>query len=262
MRQRLARLLLALSLSLVAALPPAWAQYAQTPRYGVQVLKKYPHDTGAFTEGLFYRDGILYESTGLEGRSVVRQVRLESGAVLREEALPAQYFGEGIVDWDERLIQLSWKNGVGFVRDRATLALKATFRYAGEGWALTRDARRIIMSDGSSQLRFLDPQSLKETGRVTVREQGRPIDRLNELEYIRGEVWANVWQTDEIVRIDPNSGRVTGRIELAGLLTREEAGRVDVLNGIAYDAQGDRIFVTGKFWPWVFEIRLRPLPPR
>lgn len=250
--RRLACLLLLLSICAAAPASP------QTPRYGYEVLRSYPHNPNAFTQGLLYRDGMLYESTGLEGRSSVLQVRLETGQALREEALPPIYFGEGIVDWDDKIIQLTWKHGVGFVRDRKTLALLSTFRYPGEGWALTRDAKRIIMSDGTSQLRFLDPASLKETGRLSVTEQGQPVERLNELEYIKGEIWANIWHSNEIVRIDPSSGRVTGRIDLAGLLKPEEAGGADVLNGIAYDAKGDRIFVTGKLWPRLFEIRIKP----
>ncbi len=252
--RRLASLLL---LSLACAAAPVLAQKA-TPRHGYEVLRSYPHRPSSFTQGLLYRDGILYESTGLEGRSSVMQVMLETGEVLREEALPDIYFGEGIVDWDDKIIQLSWKHGVGFVRDHKTLALRSTFRYDGEGWGLTRDTKRIIMSDGTSQLRFLDPATLKETGRLSVTEQGRPVDKLNELEYIKGEIWANVWQSNEIVRIDPKSGHVTGRIDLSGLLRPEEAARADVLNGIAYDAKGERIFVTGKLWPRLFEIRIKP----
>jgi glutaminyl-peptide cyclotransferase len=252
--RRLACLLL---LSLAGAAPPVSAQGKTTPRYGYEVVRSYPHNPNAFTQGLLFRDGQLYESTGLEGRSSVLLVRLETGVVQQEEALPAQYFGEGIVDWEDKIIQLTWQHGVGFVRDRKTLALLSTFRYPGEGWGLARDAKRIIMSDGTNQLRFLDPATLKETGRLTVTEQGRPVDKLNELEYIKGEIWANVWQSHEIVRIDPKSGHVTGRIDLSGLLKPEEAARADVLNGIAYDAKGDRIFVTGKLWPRLFEIRLR-----
>lgn len=253
--RRLACSLLLLSLASVAV--PVTAQ-THTPRFGYEVVRSYPHNPNAFTQGLLFRDGQLYESTGLEGRSSVLLVRLETGVAQQEEALPAQYFGEGIVDWEDKIIQLTWRHGVGFVRDRKTLALLSTFRYPGEGWALTRDAKRLIMSDGTQQLRFLDPATLKETGRLNVTEQGRPVERLNELEYIKGEIWANIWQSDEIVRIDPKSGRVTGRIDLSGLLKPEEAARADVLNGIAYDAKADRIFVTGKLWPRLFEIRLKP----
>jgi glutaminyl-peptide cyclotransferase len=257
--RRLACLLL---LSLAGAAPPVIAQSKSTPRYGVEVVRSYPHNPNSFTQGLLFRDGQLYESTGLEGRSSVLLVRLETGVAQQEEALPAQYFGEGIVDWDDKIIQLTWQHGVGFVRDRKTLALLSTFRYPGEGWGLARDAKRIIMSDGTSQLRFLDPATLKETGRLNITEQGRPVDKLNELEYIKGEIWANVWQSNEIVRIDPKSGRVTSRIDLSGLLKPEEAARADVLNGIAYDAKGNRIFVTGKLWPRLFEIRLKPAAAR
>lgn len=245
------RLVLAASLAL--ALP---ACAAPAPVQGYEVVRTFPHDRGAFTQGLFMRDGVLYESTGLNGRSSVRRVSLETGAVEQKADLDPKYFGEGAVDWDDKIVQLTWTHGLGFVRDRSTFAVTSTFSYAGEGWGLTRDDRRIIMSDGTAELRFLDPKTLKETGRVKVTEDGRPIDQLNELEFIKGEVWANVWQTDQIVRIDPKTGKVVGRLDLSGLLTPQEARRADVLNGIAYDAKADRIFVTGKLWPWMFEIKV------
>ncbi len=244
---------LALAFSVLAALP-ACAQPAPVQSY--EVVRTFPHDRQAFTEGLLVRDGQLYESTGLEGRSWVRKVDLETGSVQQQESLDPKYFGEGIVDWGDEIIQLTWQNGVGFVRDRSTFAVKSTFNYTGEGWALTKDDRRIIMSDGTDELRFLDPKTLKETGRVKVTDDGRPVDQINELEFIKGEVWANIWQTDQIIRIDPKTGKVVGRLDLSGLLTPQEAARADVLNGIAYDAKADRIFVTGKFWPWLFEIKV------
>lgn len=247
---------LAFALSLLAALPACSAPEPPPHTQGYEIVRTYPHDRQAFTEGLLFRDGLLYESTGLEGRSWVRRVTLETGAVQQQADLDPKYFGEGIVDWGDKLVQLTWKDGVGFVRDRATFAVKSTFNYQGEGWSLTRDERRIIMSDGTDELRFLDPETLKETGRVKVTEFGQPVDQINELEFIKGEVWANVWQTDQIIRIDPKTGNVVGRLDLSGLLTADEARHADVLNGIAYDAKGDRIFVTGKFWPWVFEIKV------
>ncbi len=236
---------------------------AEKPRqYGYTVVAAYPHDTGAFTQGLFWRDGFLYESTGLQGRSSIRKVTLETGVPEQERLIESRYFGEGVVDWKDRLIELTWQDEVGFVYDIATFERIGEFAYPGEGWGLTRDDTRIIMSDGSSTLRFLDPETLKETGRVQVAEDGKPVDNLNELEWVKGEVLANVWQTDRIARIDPKTGQVTGWIDLSGLLSAADraGGRVDVLNGIAYDAATDRLFVTGKLWPKLFEIKLTPHP--
>jgi glutamine cyclotransferase len=252
-------LALAVLLTATACAP---AQAEKTRQYGVTVVKTYPHDTGAFTEGLFWRDGFLYESTGLEGRSSIRKVTLETGVPEQERMIDSRYFGEGIIDWKGKLIELTWKDQVGFIYDIATFEKIGEFSYAGEGWALTRDETRIIMSDGTSFLRFLDPETLKETGRVQVTDQGRPVTDINELEYVKGEVFANIWQTDRIVRIDPKSGKVTGWVDLAGLLSDADlaGGQVDVLNGIAYDAASDRLFVTGKFWPKLFEIKLAPKP--
>ena len=229
------------------------------PVYGVDVVHTYPHDVHAFTEGLLYLNGFLYESTGLEKHSSIRKVRLETGEVLQKIDIPPQYFGEGLVVWQRHLISLTWTSHVGFVFDLASLRLQRKFHYEGEGWALTQDGSRIIMSDGTAHLRFLDPSTLRETGRIGVSFEGSPIDRVNELEWVKGEIYANVWQTDWVLRIDPASGRVIGLINLAGLLTPAErtAGQTDVLNGIAYDAEHDRLFVTGKNWPKVFEIRLK-----
>ena len=226
------------------------------PTYGYQVVRSYPHDRSAFTQGLIFRGGVLYEGTGLNGRSGIRKVRLDTGEVLKIQPLPQQYFGEGITDWKGQLIQLTWQSEIGFVYDLDTFAEQRTFTYRGEGWGLTHDDRRIIMSDGSADLRFLDPATLKEIGRLTVRDQNGPVEQLNELEYVKGEIYANVWQTDRIARISPKDGRVVGWIDLRGLLTPAERSGTDVLNGIAYDAQGDRLFVTGKLWPRLFEIKL------
>ncbi|TCS16795.1 glutaminyl-peptide cyclotransferase [Caulobacter sp. BK020] len=234
--------------------------HAATPVYGYQVVRTYPHDPSAFTEGLFLRDGFLYESTGLEGASSIRKVVLETGGVENERSISSQFFGEGIIDWKDRLIQLTWKNQLGFVYGIDDFETKGEFHYPGEGWALTRDDRRIIMSDGTSRLRFLDPETLKETGGVTVTDEGRPVDQLNELEWVKGEIYANIWQTDRIARIDPATGKVTGWIDLTGLLPDADRARADVLNGIAYDARTDRLIVTGKLWPRLYEIKVVAKP--
>jgi glutamine cyclotransferase len=226
------------------------------PVYSYRVVRSYPHDRGAFTQGLLVRDGVFYEGTGLNGRSGIRKVRIETGEVLQATPLPQEYFGEGITDWKGQLVQITWQSEVGFVYDLETFAPTKRWSYTGEGWGLTHDDRRIIMSDGSSQLRFLDPATLRETGRITVRDGNTPVEQLNELEYVKGEIFANVWRTDRVARISPKDGRVTGWIDLSGLLSPAERGGVDVLNGIAYDAAADRLFVTGKLWPRVFEIRL------
>ena len=237
----------------------ALAAHAEVPVYSFDIVHAYPHDTSAFTEGLFYWKGFLYESTGLEGHSSIRKVRLETGEVVQKLDIPAQYFGEGIVNWRGHLVSLTWKSQLGFVFDLASFKLLREFHYAGEGWALTHDDHRIIMSDGTPELRFMDPDSLKETGRLKVTLNGKPVRNVNELEWIKGEIYANVWETNWILRIDPLNGRVVGLIDLTGLLQSSEIvpGQTDVLNGIAYDAKGDRLFVTGKNWPKLFEIRLR-----
>ncbi len=237
----------------------AMSSRAAIPTYDYDVIHTYPHDTTAFTEGLFYLNGFLYESTGLEQHSSIRKVRIETGEVLQKIDIPPQYFGEGIVDWQGHLISLTWKSQVGFVFDLRNLKLQRQFSYPGEGWALTRNDKQIIMSDGTSELRFLNPATLKETHRVQVTLDGKPLLNVNELEWVKGEIFANVWQTNWVVRIDPHSGQVVGMINLGGLLKPSDIvqGQTDVLNGIAYDAKDDRLFVTGKNWPKLFEIRLR-----
>jgi glutamine cyclotransferase len=232
---------------------------AAIPIYDVEVVHSYPHDATAFTEGLFYLNGFLYESTGLEQHSTIRKVRLETGETVQKIDIPAQYFGEGIVNWHGHLISLTWKSQIGFVFDLNTLKLQRQFKYPGEGWALTRNDKQIIMSDGTPQLRFLNPATLEETGRIQVTVEGKPLANLNELEWVKGEIYANVWQTNWIARIDPGNGHVVGLVNLSGLLKQSEVvqGLTDVLNGIAYDGQTDRLFVTGKNWPKLFEIRLR-----
>jgi glutaminyl-peptide cyclotransferase len=236
----------------------ATASQAAIPIYDFEVVHSYPHDTSAFTEGLFYWNGFLYESTGLERHSSIRKVRIDTGAVVQKVDIAPQYFGEGIVNWQGHLISLTWKSQIGFVFDLTTFKLQRQFKYPGEGWALTRNDKQLIMSDGTSDLRLLDPKTLTETGRLHVTIEGRPLLNLNELEWVNGEIYANVWQTNWIVRIDPADGKVIGLINLTGLLKASEVvqGQTDVLNGIAYDAKGDRLFVTGKNWPKLFEIRL------
>lgn len=251
------RLILALLSALaVGAAQPAVA--APTPTYGYHVVHAFPHDTGAFTEGLFYLDGYLYESTGLEQHSTLRKEDLATGQVLQQISIAPQYFGEGIVAWGHKLVELTWRSHVGFVYDLSTFEKKGEFHYPGEGWALTHDGHRLIMSDGTSELRFLNPTTLKEEGRLKVTDQGHPVANLNEVEWVKGEVYANIWQTDRIARIDPKTGHVVGWIDLSGILPNDERtpGQTDVLNGIAYDAQHDRLFVTGKMWPKLYEITL------
>jgi glutaminyl-peptide cyclotransferase len=225
---------------------------------GYKIVHTYPHDPGAFTQGLVFDGGYLYEGTGMVGESSVRKVELSTGKVLQKIDLPAPYFGEGIVLWKDKLIELTWQSKIGFVYDRATFKQLSTFTYSREGWGITQDGKRLIMSDGSATLFFWDPETLKETGRLDVDDKGTPVQNLNELEYIHGEIYANVWQTDRIARISPATGHVLGWIDLTGLLSAAERRGTDVLNGIAYDGKQSRLFVTGKRWPKLFEIRLAP----
>lgn len=227
------------------------------PAYNYEIVATYPHDTASFTEGLQFIDGVMYESTGVEGTSWVRKYDLATGAVQLQHDIDKQYFGEGMLVLPDKIISITWKHGKGFIYDRATLKPTGEFSYPGEGWALTTDGQRIFMSDGTSQIRILDPATLAETGRIDVTMNGRPADKLNELEFIKGEIWANVFESDRVVRIDPATGKITGVVFLANLLSMQERQGVDVLNGIAYDAAGDRIFVTGKYWPKTFEIKLK-----
>jgi glutaminyl-peptide cyclotransferase len=229
------------------------------PVYGFSVVHTYPHDPGAFTEGLFYKDGFLFESTGLNGRSMIRKEKLETGEVLKERSISPSYFGEGIVSWKNRLIELTWRSQIGFVYDLATFAPRATFHYLGEGWALTRDAHRLIMSDGTADLRFLDPDTLAQTGVLHVTADGAPVLNLNELESVKGKIYANIWETSRIACIDPNTGHVLYWIDLGPLVAANQNGNADaVLNGIAYDAKNDRLFVTGKLWSSLYEIKIVP----
>jgi len=242
----------------------AWPELANgaVPVYGYDIVHIYPHDPSAFTEGLFYLNGYLYESTGLEQHSSIRKVRLETGEVVQKRDVPAQYFGEGIVNWKDHLISLTWKSHVGFVYDLKSFQPQKQFTYDGEGWALTQDGSQIFMSDGTPEIRVLNPQTLLPTGRILVTLDGKSVNNVNELEWVKGEIYANVWQTNWILRIDPHDGHVAGAINMAGLLAPSDivVGQTDVLNGIAYDAKRDRLFVTGKNWPKLFEIRVRAAP--
>jgi glutamine cyclotransferase len=228
------------------------------PTYGYQLVKTYPHDSKSFTQGLIFLDGTLYESTGMQGASKLRRVQLDTGKVLQEFVVTPEYFAEGMTNWGPDLIQLTWTTGTAFVYDRATFKLKKSFQYAGEGWGLTQDGTRLILSDGSSTIKFMNPQTFQETGRITVKDRGKPIDQINELEVVKGEIWANIWHSDRIARISPKTGDVVGWIDLTGIGSTAGAGVEAVLNGIAYDAATDRILVTGKYWSKVFEIKVVP----
>lgn len=226
--------------------------------YTYEIVNQFPHDAEAFTQGLVYEAGWLYESTGLYGRSSLRRVDLEKGEVVQIHPLPDQYFGEGLTIWQNRIYQLTWRENTGFIYDKESFELLDTFTYETEGWGLTHDGQQLIMSDGSDTLYFLDPDTFVENGRIQVRdERGNPVVRLNEMAYIEGEVYANVWMTNRIVRIDPATGDVTGWIDLSGILDGILlTDPVDVLNGVAYDAENGRLFVSGKLYPRLFEIKL------
>ncbi|QRO02491.1 glutaminyl-peptide cyclotransferase [Archangium violaceum] len=229
------------------------------PTSGFQVVHSWPHDPEAFTQGLVYREGRLYESTGIHGESEVREVELETGRVLRGHALAWEHFGEGLALLGGRLYQLTWQSHVGFIYDAETFQEVGRFSYSTDGWGLTDDGSSLILSDGTSTLRFLDPATFQVRRTVTVTDGSAEVWQLNELEYVNGEVYANVWKRDVIARIDPATGHVTGWIDLTGLLRPEDqSGNEDVLNGIAYDAANDRLLVTGKRWPKLFQIRVVP----
>jgi len=240
----------------VPASPPAGIVH-----YSCEVVQAWPHDTTAFTEGLLFRNGDLLESTGLNGESTLRDVDLNTGRVLKEISIPAKYFGEGLTVIGSRAYQLTWTTGIGFIYDADTFQLEGQFAYTGEGWGLTTDEHSLILSDGTSRIRFIDPSTFQVVRTIDVTEAGQPVERLNELEWVKGEIFSNVWMTDEIMRIDPVTGKVRGVIDLSGLLPPgDRRPDTDVLNGIAYDDARDRLFVTGKRWPKVFEIRLKQKP--
>jgi len=236
----------------------AQAAEPEPVNYTYRVVHTYPHDRNAFTQGLFYLDGKFYESTGQVGQSTIRHVNIEDGRVLKSVPIPPGLFGEGIVNFGNEIISITWQGGNGYRWDLATLRRTGEWHYSGEGWGLTQNGTDIIMSDGTSAIRFLDPVTLNERRRITVTIQGTELTQLNELEWVNGEIYANIWQTPRIARIDPNSGRVTGIIDLTGIANENTTSADAVLNGIAYDAQGDRLFVTGKLWPHLYEIDLVP----
>jgi glutaminyl-peptide cyclotransferase len=244
-----------LTVTAMANITSAQQKKGPAPVAGYRVVKVYPHDRQAFTQGLQYVDGVLFEGTGQHGQSGIRRVKLETGEVLQQQPLDSKYFGEGITVWRDTIVQLTWQSETGFVYDKSSFKQTRSFNYTGEGWGLTHDGTRLIMSDGSAVIRFLDPATFKEAGRITVKDNGVAIKNLNELEFVNGEILANIWQTTRIARISPKTGDVVGWIDLAGLLDPREAVGTDVLNGIAYDAKGDRLFVTGKWWPKLFEIK-------
>jgi glutamine cyclotransferase len=245
------RAVLAVSLTLLAV-TPALAQDTY------QVIHTYPHDAQAFTQGLIHLDGHLYESTGLEGHSSLRMEDLDTGRILQFQDVP-KYFAEGLTNWGSTLIQLTWQSHIALVYDRFSFHLLRTFPYTGEGWGLTQDGHSLILSDGSATLRFLDPATFRVQRRITVRDHGNPVTQLNELEYIHGQIYANIWYSNRIARISPATGKVLGFIDLTGLLPASERSDPGaVLNGIAYDAEHDRLFVTGKLWPKLFEIKIIP----
>jgi glutamine cyclotransferase len=227
-----------------------------------QVIHTYPHDQQAYTQGLIYLDGHLYESTGLQGRSSLRMEDLETGRILKLQDVPAKYFAEGLTNWGNTLVQLTWQDHIALVYDRATFHFLHTLSYTGEGWGLTQDGKNLILSDGTANLRFLDPTTFRLVRQIAVSDHGKPVTQINELEYIHGQVYANIWHTDRIARISPATGRVLGWIDLSGLLPASQRSDPEaVLNGIAYDAQHDRLFVTGKLWPKLFEIKVIPEKP-
>jgi glutamine cyclotransferase len=248
------RTLFALLLYLSLAAP---ASAADTYR----IVRTYPHDPHAFTQGLVFVDGSLYESTGLEGQSSLRMVDLETGRILQSQLVDSRYFAEGLTAWGSTLVQLTWESHVAFVYDRFSFRMLRTYSYTGEGWGLTQDGKSLILSDGSDTLRFFDPATFRETRRLAVKDHGKPVLEINELEFIHGKIYANIWHSDRIARIDPASGKVLGWIDLKGLLSADQHTSPEaVLNGIAYDSAHDRLFVTGKLWPKLFEIEVVPEP--
>jgi glutamine cyclotransferase len=228
------------------------------PTYTFEVVNTYPHDATAFTQGLVYLNGNLFESTGLNGRSTLREVDLRTGKVLRKVDVPQEYFAEGLTALNGKLYQLTWKANKGFTYDPSNFQLIGSFTYSGEGWGLTNDGKSLILSDGTNNLRFMDPPEFSTAKTISVYDKGKPLEELNELEYIKGEIYSNIWHDDRIVRIDPKSGSILGWIDLTGLLPENERrDQENVLNGIAYNEQTDTLYVTGKRWPKLFEIRLK-----
>jgi glutamine cyclotransferase len=235
------------------------AANAPPAHYGYQVVNIWPHDPGAFTQGLIFSDGKLYESTGQEGRSSLRLVELQTGKVTKKIDVPEPFFAEGITLLNGKIYQLTWQHGLGFIYDAQRMEQTGRFEYTGEGWGITTDGRALILSDGSNRLKFIDPDSFRVTKTIAVLDGNRPVNELNELEYVNGEIYANIWHDQRIVTIDPKDGRVTGWIDLTGLLPPGDVNDPEaVLNGIAYDQTAKRLFVTGKLWPRLFEIQIKP----
>lgn len=244
---------------LSAAASTSAATPAAAPVSGYTVVAKYPHSTDSYTEGFLYLDGLFYEGTGMEGRSALLAIQPSTGKPVQQRVLPRQYFGEGIIDVGPNIYEWTWQTHIGFVIDRFSMRQVRTFTYTGEGWGMTRDKNSIITSDGSDTLRFRNPQTFAETRHIVVHDGGKAIDQLNELEYIKGEIWSNVWHDNRIARISPKDGHVISWVDLTGILPENQKRDAEsVLNGIAYDAEHDRIFVTGKQWPAVFEIKVVP----
>jgi glutamine cyclotransferase len=228
------------------------------PRYGYQIVNIWPHDSNAFTQGLILVDGKLLVSTGQEGFSSLRRVELESGKILKKVDVPVPYFAEGITALNGKVYQLTWRHNIGFIYDAQTFEHVGEFNYQGEGWGLATDGQSLILSDGTNRLRFIDPSSFRVTRTITVTDGSQPIRELNELEYVNGEIYANVWHDNRIATIDPQSGRVKAWIDLTGLMPEGELQDPEaVLNGIAYDQANDKLIVTGKLWPRVFEIKVK-----
>jgi glutaminyl-peptide cyclotransferase len=247
----------AVSLALATSLLCADRAGAAAPILSYKLVAEYPHSTESYTEGFLYLDGLFYEGTGIEGRSALLAIQPETGVPVQKLALASQYFGEGIVDWGPNIYQWTWQSHICFVYDRFTLRMLRQLTYTGEGWGMTRTAKELITSDGTATLRFRDPQSFKETRHILVKDGTRTIEELNELEFIKGEIYANVWHSDLIARINPRDGHVIAWIDLNGLLPADQKiNQESVLNGIAYDAKRDRLLVTGKQWPKVFEIKV------
>jgi glutaminyl-peptide cyclotransferase len=240
-----------------------FASAAAAPVMGYKIVARYPHSTQSYTEGFLYLDGLFYEGTGIEGQSALLAIEPKTGKPLQKREMAPEYFGEGIVDWGPNIYQWTWKSEICFVYDRFSLRPVKQFRYTGEGWGMTRTAKELITSDGSATLRFRDPETFQETHHIMVKDGAKVIDNLNELEFIKGEIYANVWHENMIARINPRDGHVISWIDLSGLLPDDQMVNAEsVLNGIAYDARGDRLFVTGKQWPTVFEIRVLPRAAR
>jgi glutamine cyclotransferase len=236
---------------------PEAATSQEVPTYSYKIKHSWPHDRRAYTQGLIFLDGMLWESTGQYGASSLRKVELKTGKVIKKISIPATYFAEGMTVFQNKVFQLTWQEHKGFIYDPATFQKQGEFSYTGEGWGLTHNGEFLIMSDGTDQIRFLDPATLRTTRTINVTDRGTPVDQLNELEYIDGEIFANIYQTDRIARIEPATGKILGWIDLTGLLAvKDRTGEEDVLNGIAYDEAGKRLFVTGKMWPKLFEIEI------